>query len=1282
MFSILLTYTSFIQLEFMKINVGIFFGGPSREREISFAGGRTVYDNLNQALFQPVPIFVDSFRNWVLLDWHYIYKGSIRDFYPPVSALPESANDFQVYVESIQQMDAAAQQELLKEIGKPMSKAELSQYVDVAFLALHGEYGEDGQLQQELEALNIPYTGCGIAASQLGMDKALQKEVMLDKGFACPTVEVLTKQDWLSADVHGLYQQSAQNIGFPLVIRPANQGSSIGVSIIAESEGLEGFEAAINRAFFRELIALEEWNDRSEFERIEYVKVLADIRDGLGFPISISLGAKQKEVIHPEELLQFLNTETANAEHLSQVFVLEGAQTETKVILESFIEGQEFSCIVIRTEDNSIVALPPTEIIKGGEVFDYRSKYMPGLSRKETPIQLPDASIEAIRRECESLFNQLDFQVYARIDGFYTPTGQIYLNDPNTTSGMLPSSFFFHQAAEIGLNPSQFLTYIIRISLQERLAQFPEQTQWRELMQRLDQALEALQNDGQARKRIGVVLGGYSFERHISVESGRNIFEKLSSAVNYEPIPIFLTGSDQKHELYQLPINLLLKDNADDIKDKISAWKSHPLLEKIRRECHPITQKYAAANVVFEPQPLNYDNLANKVDGVFVALHGRPGEDGQIQMQLDARRIPYNGSGVKSSSITIDKYQTLQTLAKHGLKVTEQLLLSKGDFKIEEENFYNQVEKKLTYPFIAKPVDDGCSSAVKVIKSRADLESYTRLIFGVELNNERNYRRQLKLSSKEEFPSKSEILFEQMISKEDGIHFLEITGGMLTSYSDKGTVQYQVFEPSETLASGEVLSLEEKFLAGEGQNLTPARLAVAGFSYEHIVQQVQETLKRAAKILQVEGYCRIDAFVRVLPNGKAETQVIEVNSLPGMTPATAIFHQAALANYKPAAFIDKILDFGFQRTQKAGLPPIVSKKEEPALKPKPKQEKTTPVVATAIKAAKETIVKASAAVASTASNVIPEKKSFKSAKGQTLKTLMQSKYFYKNLAAMLALVVVCFLLLNLFLSTYTGHGKSVQVENYTGLSIEAAKTKAQSRGFNISMNEAPYSMDITAGEVIDQEPEALSRIKKNRTIYLTVIGGPKSVAIPSFTDATDDYMLYARMLKSLQIKSLVKEEVFDAKLDGGTILHFMHNGKKYTPNDVKRGVKILQGSTLEFVVTKSTDDNVRLPSLICKRFSEVRFLLPSLGLEVGTIEGNVANRSEAYVFKQEPDYKPGEKILLGSSINVHLQASLPAGCPAEVSINTQTDTTKATAPPVPSPVPHSSTTGDTSSINQ
>src|SRR5215212_3085523 len=117
----------------MKVRVGIIFGGTSREREISFAGGRTVYDNLNKSLFEAVPLFVDSFGNFILLNWEYIYKGSIRDFYPPVEFIPESPNGFQVYAETA---DKNVHDKMISSIGKKTPADELSSIIDFAFLCL------------------------------------------------------------------------------------------------------------------------------------------------------------------------------------------------------------------------------------------------------------------------------------------------------------------------------------------------------------------------------------------------------------------------------------------------------------------------------------------------------------------------------------------------------------------------------------------------------------------------------------------------------------------------------------------------------------------------------------------------------------------------------------------------------------------------------------------------------------------------------------------------------------------------------------------------------------------------------------------------------------------------------------------------------------------------------------------------------------------------------------------------------------------------------------------
>ena len=171
---------------------------------------------------------------------------------------------------------------------------------------------------------------------------------------------------------------------------------------------------------------------------------------------------------------------------------------------------------------------------------------------------MENSKIETILDTCERLYDFLDFQTYARIDGFYGDDGKVYLNDPNTTSGMLPSSFFFHQAAEIGLNPSQFLTLIIRNSLKERLDNELILGNNAKLLADLDYAILNAQSQLDEKINVAVIFGGYSFERHISVESGRNIYEKLSSSSKYNPIPIFLLGDERGFDLYKVPIPLFL----------------------------------------------------------------------------------------------------------------------------------------------------------------------------------------------------------------------------------------------------------------------------------------------------------------------------------------------------------------------------------------------------------------------------------------------------------------------------------------------------------------------------------------------------------------------------------------------------------------------------------------------------------------------------------------------------------------------------------------------------
>jgi UDP-N-acetylmuramate--alanine ligase len=888
------------------MKIGIFFGGPSREREISFAGGRTVYDNLDKALFEPVPIFVDSLGNFILLQWQYLYKGAIRDFYPPSDLMP--ATSFSCYIESLGALSEERLAQLIGRVGQRITPDQFSKLFDVAFLVLHGPYGEDGALQGLLEWYQVPYTGTGVLGAALGIDKVVQKRLMQQSGFAVPRYKVLPQHAWQSAtDKAALFKEIIAWVGLPMVVKSPSQGSSIGVSIIT-ALAVDRFIAAVNRSLFIQEVSAATWQALTLAAKQQWVASLIDLRDGIGLPVAI----EGHIIDHPDALLQYLDDHfSASAASIQ----LNSLQREEAVLFEAYIEGREFSCIVLEATPGQPLALPPTEILKGNTHFDYRAKYLPGIVRKETPMRLPAAQLNAIREACAALFATLGFQVYARIDGFFTPNHTIYLNDPNTTAGMNPSSFLFHQAAEIGLNPTQLLTFLIHTSLTARMRTFTTNARTSQLLESLDQHKTGSNRNKATKLRVGVIMGGFSSERHISVESGRNIFEKLASSAQYTPIPIFLSGTPTQHRLFVLPINILLKDNADDIHEQLLHPTTSPyqvLMEPIQQEAAAIVRQYADARGL-QAEEIGYEVLDQHIDFAFIALHGRPGEDGVMQTHLTQQGIPYNGSGIDSAQLTIDKFKTNQFLRSQGIHVADQMLMPQAMWEQDAAAALISLETQFSYPCIAKPVDEGCSAAVIKIQNRAMLTAYAEATFRTQAGLSSTCVKLLGLKPNAEFPQKPSFLVEAFVEKEDAANFLEITCGFLTHLDERGHRTYEIFMPSEVLAIGDVLSLEEKFLAGEGQNITPARFHPDPTLNQQVADQVRQELEKVAQLLDLEGYARIDAFVKVYSPTHVETWIIEVNSLPGMTPATCIFHQCALHGYTPFSFIQAIIKYGLQK---------------------------------------------------------------------------------------------------------------------------------------------------------------------------------------------------------------------------------------------------------------------------------------------------------------------------------------------------------------------------------
>lgn len=139
---------------------------------------------------------------------------------------------------------------------------------------------------------------------------------------------------------------------------------------------------------------------------------------------------------------------------------------DNEVLIEKQIRGREFSCVVFGNDEP--VAFLPTETIYESEIFTYDHKYLPGASKKITPIKIEEKIIKEIQEQALKTYKALRCKGYARIDGFIEEKGRVLITDPNSaaSTGMGPSSWTYHQAALAGMGVTEFLTKIIELALE------------------------------------------------------------------------------------------------------------------------------------------------------------------------------------------------------------------------------------------------------------------------------------------------------------------------------------------------------------------------------------------------------------------------------------------------------------------------------------------------------------------------------------------------------------------------------------------------------------------------------------------------------------------------------------------------------------------------------------------------------------------------------------------------------------------------------------------------
>jgi len=197
-----------------RIRVGVLFGGRSGEHEISLISARSVMRVMDPEKYEVVPIGITKEGRWLA-------SGD------PMAALSQGDEGLSRPVALLG--DPACRGVVsLKELEPHLARALLAE-LDVVFPVLHGPYGEDGTVQGLLDLAGIPYVGAGVAASALGMDKVLFKDVMRAHGIPVVQYIVVKRKEW-ERDPEGVLDRVEQELEYPVFTKPANLGSSVGVN--------------------------------------------------------------------------------------------------------------------------------------------------------------------------------------------------------------------------------------------------------------------------------------------------------------------------------------------------------------------------------------------------------------------------------------------------------------------------------------------------------------------------------------------------------------------------------------------------------------------------------------------------------------------------------------------------------------------------------------------------------------------------------------------------------------------------------------------------------------------------------------------------------------------------------------------------------------------------------------------------------------------------------------------------------------------------------------------
>ncbi|HVM24643.1 MAG TPA: D-alanine--D-alanine ligase family protein [Candidatus Limnocylindrales bacterium] len=225
-----------------RLRIGIFAGGRSAEHEVSVASAEAVLRAIDRERYEPYLVYIDRDGRWLLpsgpapeLDSGQRLAGLLGAATPDEEAARLRTHEEHLVPAPLDEQAVAARSAVRS----------LAEAIDVAFLVVHGPFGEDGTLQGFLELAGIPYTGAGVLASAVAMDKVVFKDLM--RGHDLPVVDYtwFRRSAWSREPEH-VVREVAERIGERSVVKPARLGSSVGMTLV---HGLDELPAALDEAF-------------------------------------------------------------------------------------------------------------------------------------------------------------------------------------------------------------------------------------------------------------------------------------------------------------------------------------------------------------------------------------------------------------------------------------------------------------------------------------------------------------------------------------------------------------------------------------------------------------------------------------------------------------------------------------------------------------------------------------------------------------------------------------------------------------------------------------------------------------------------------------------------------------------------------------------------------------------------------------------------------------------------------------------------------------------------